>query len=115
MLKFLIAFLLFFVVSTSANAVQGCIDVTRTEIHTTFQNGQQYWRTSFTASSPGCLFVYTGAVCSIGANFANNGQLGDTANPQQCPIDDNISVLTIIFGGLGYFALRKNVLKLSIA
>ena len=113
MLKFLVTFLLFFVVSTSANAVQGCIDGTRTKIHTTFQNGQQYWRTSFTASSPGCLYVYTGAVCSIGVNFANNGFLGDDANPQQCPIDDHVSVLTILFGCIGYFVLSKNALKLN--
>ena len=113
MSKLLVSFLLFFVISTSVNAASGCIRASRNRIYTSFQSGINWKSSPFTNSSAGCLFIFTGAACTITSN--GSGFLGDTVNPQQCPIDDYIWVMMIIFGGLGYFVLRKNALKLSIA
>ena len=115
MLKYLIAFLLFFVVSTSVNATVGCIRTTRTTIYTNLRSGTQYNSSPGNiAAGPGCLFIFTGGPCTIRSGIAG-GFFGDTVNPQECPIDDYIWVMMILFGGLGYFALRKNALKLITA
>lgn len=107
MLKFLSAFLLFFLVSSSVNAASGCIDAARTTIYTSFQSGQSYWRSnSGVPSTGGCFYVYTGAVCSIGSAGTNNGFLGDTTL-EECPIDDYVWIMVALVGGLGYFIVRK--------
>ncbi len=115
MLKLLIAFILFLAFSISVNAGPGCINASRDLIYTNYQNGQQYWRGTPTPSSPGCLFISTGGVCSIGSNGANNGLLGDTTNVQECPIDDYIWLMIPLIGGLGYYTLRKKLINQSFA
>lgn len=115
MLKFLTLFLLACVLSISANAATGCVNASRTTIYTSFQNGQQYWRTSpSTSSSPGCFFVYTGGVCSIGSFGANNGYLGDT-NVEECPIDDYVWIMIALLGGLGYLVIRQRNIRIATA
>ena len=116
MLKFLVAFLMFLAVSTSANAQAGCIDANRTLIYTN-QHTSGYWRTNtFFSPSPDCSFIITGGPCTIGTgNGSSSGSLGNRSNTQPCPIDDYIWVMMILFGGLGYFVLRKNAQLLSFS
>lgn len=115
MFRYLIAFLLFFLVSTSSNAAPGCVNAAKNIIYTnTHPSG--YWRSnSGVNASAGCFYYTSGTVCSIGSVGANNGLLGDTSNPLECPIDDYIGIMMILFTGLGYFVLRKNGLEQSIA
>ena len=115
MQRFLVAFLLFILISTSASAVPGCINASRTAIHTSLHPSGKYWQNSSTSSSPGCLYVYTGGICSIGSQNANNGMLGDTANPQECPIDDYVWVMVALLGGLGFYIIRQKNMRLFIA
>lgn len=113
MIKFLIGFLIFIFISTSSSATTGCIDASKALIYTSYQSGQNYYRSSVsTPSSPGCLFASTGGICSIGGPGANNGLLGDT-NLEECPIDDYAWLILLLFGGLGFVHLRKKNLILN--
>lgn len=114
MFRFIIAFLLFFLVSTSSNAVPGCVNGARNAIHTSLHPSGKYWQNSSTSSSPGCLYFYTGGICSIGSQNANNGMLGDTANPQECPIDDYIWIMMILLGALGFYFIRQKNVHLAV-
>ena len=114
MSKFFIAFLLFFSVSTLVNATVGCIRTDRSTIYTSLRSGTQYNASPAIAAGAGCLFIFTGGACTIRSGIGA-GFLGDTANPKECPIDDYIWVMMILFGGLGYYVLRKNAPKLSAA
>ena len=111
MLKFLVAFLLFFVVSRSANAISGCINASRSTIYTNFQSGTTWKSNQFSNASP-CLYIYTGAPCTISG--IGSGQLGDTANPRECPIDDYIWVMMILFGGVGFYIIRQKNMRLAV-
>lgn len=97
------------VLSTKVSAVAGCINAARDRIYTSKQSGQNYYRTStYQTATTGCLYVYTGAICSIGSSNANNGYMGDTNNALQCPIDDYVGVMIVFFAGLGYLLIRRN-------
>lgn len=115
MFKFFAAFSLFLIISTTSTAITGCIDVARTRIYTN-QHPSGYWRTNtFSTAQSGCFYVYTGAICSIGFIGANNGYLGDTSNPQECPIDDYIWIMVVLVGDLGYCIIRRRNMQLAIA
>ncbi len=114
MQKVLFAFLLVFLVCTSVNAATGCVNASRTIIYTT-SHPSGYWRSNSGVNAPnGCLYNTSGTPCNIQGGAANEGLLGDDTSIA-CPIDDYVWVMMILFGGLGYFVLRKNNLKQSIA
>ena len=112
MSKFLVAFSILCLFSFTANAAAGCINAARNRIYTS-QHPSGYWRTnSSSTSTAGCLYVYTGGICSIGSVGANNGYLGDTVNAQECPIDDYAGVMVVLFGALSYFIIRRTNTRL---
>ena len=114
MFRFFIAFLLFFLVSTSSNAVTGCIDGARTAIYTSLSTNGKYWQGTPASSGAGCFFIYTGGGCKIGNVASNNGLLGDDSNPKQCPIDDYVWVMMILFGGVGFYIIRQKNMRLAV-
>ena len=114
MLKFSFIFFAVFFFSISVKATVGCIITSRSTIYTNFRNGTTYNASPGNFNSdPGCLFIFTGGACTI--RNTGTGFFGDTVNPQECPIDDYIWVMMILSGGIGYFVLRKNALKLNFA
>ena len=117
MVKFFIVFLFVFIMSVSLRAATGCVpNSNTTRIHTSYNSSTGNYRANtFSTLGVGCAwnFISPSTACNVGSGVGAGFLAVDS--PQFCPIDDYIWVLMILFGGLGYFVLRKNALKPSLA
>ena len=116
MLKFSFVFLAVFFFSISVQAVTGCVSANKSTIYTNLRSGTIYNSSTVSTPGSGCFYITTATACTIRFSSSNQvpGSLGDDTT-QLCPIDDYIWVMMILFGGLGYYVLRKNALKLNFS
>ena len=90
MLKFLVIFLLFFVVCISIRAATGCVrNSDPTTNYTTFVSPNYRHNGTIVTLGVGCTwnFISPSTACTISGGGASAGLLA-VDNPQFCPIDD---------------------------
>lgn len=109
MLKFLVAFLLFFLMSTLTKAANGCVDNVNTNIlYTTTTGNGSYNKNTFMTLSAGCSWQYTSNPVTS-CNINGNVQPGYLANTSEaCPIDDYVLLMVSLLGSFGCFVIRKS-------
>jgi hypothetical protein len=113
MLKSITFILIIALLSIKVKAATGCVLTSdKSKIYTKKNGGAgstDYRTTNVSTALSGCVYKQTTTSCTVGGS--GPGFLGDTT-VLNCPIDDYVWLILLLFGGLGFVHIRnKNWLK----